>query len=196
MENPYIEPCCYEKWLGILIEEMKGNGGSSCFFTNSDWNESQLITYLCNRFPKSELFVTFVQIEQNTADTLRKLMGCTTVDKESKQNVPLVRHLYVLMKGTPYNRKVVYDALNNVEDGRITVCEDRIGFRSVMVMQEDGKGCLMQGSLNQFNGDDTQMINAVINKDVITSVKVVFRAKSRVKEISNWKEKYNHGTGY
>ena len=190
MENPYIEPCCYEKWLGILIEEMKGNGGSSCFFTNSDWNESQLLTYLCNRFPQSELFVTFVQVEQNTAEELRKLMNRTTVDRESKQNVPLVNHLYLLMQGTPYNRKAVYDALSGVEEARITVCEDRIGFRSILVKQDEENGCLMQGSLNQFNGDDTQMVNASVNKGVMTCMESVLRGKVKVKTIKNWREAY------
>ena len=190
MENPYIEPCCYEKWLGILIEEMKGNGGSSCFFTNSDWNESQLLTYLCNRFPQSELFVTFVQVEQNSAEELRKLMNRTTVDRESKRNVPLVSHLYLLMQGTAYNRKAVYDALSGVEEARITVCEDRIGFRSILVKQDEENGCLMQGSLNQFNGDDTQMVNASVNKGVMTCMESVLRGKVKVKTIKNWREAY------
>lgn len=192
MENPYIEPCCYEKWLGILIEEMKGNGGSSCFFTNSDWNESQLITYLCNRFPQSELFVTFVQVEQNSAEELRKLMNRTTVDREIKQNVPLVNHLYLLMRGTAYNRKAVYDALSGVDEARITVCEDRIGFRSILVKQDEENGCLMQGSLNQFNGDDTQMVNASVNKGVMTCVESVLRGKVKVKTIKNWREAYGN----
>ncbi|MGN0309188.1 MAG: hypothetical protein ACI4C3_01140 [Bacteroides sp.] len=190
MDNPYIEPCCYEKWLGVLIEEMKGNGGSSCFFTNSDWNESNLLNYLCNRFRQSELFVTFVQVEQNTAEELRKLMACITVDAETKESVPLVSHLYIFMQGMPHNRKVVYDALHGVDEGRITVCEDRIGFRSILVIQKNGNGCLVQGSLNQFNGNDTQMANIAISRGVMTTAESVLRAKSKVKAIKNWKKAY------
>ena len=190
MENPYIEPCCYEKWLGILIDEMVRGSGSGCFFTNSDWNESQLLNYLCCRFPQSDLYVTFVQVEQNTSEELRKLMNRTTVDRETKQTVPLVRHLYLLMQGTAYNRKSVYDALKEVDNSRITVCEDRIGFRSILLRQKIGIGCLMQGSLNQLNGSDTQMVSASVNAVVLTSVENVLRGKSNVKQIRDWKEKY------
>lgn len=190
MENPYIEPCCYEKWLGILLDEMHRGSGSGCFFTNSDWNESQLLDYLCNRFPQSDLYVTFVQVEQNTSEELRKLMNRTTVDRETKQTVPLVRHLYLLMQGTAYNRKSVYDALKELDNSRITVCEDRIGFRSILLLQKIGIGCLMQGSLNQLNGSDTQMVSASVNACVLTSVENVLRGKSNVKQIRDWKEKY------
>ena len=190
MENPYIEPCCYEKWLGILLDEMHRGSGSGCFFTNSDWNESQLLDYLCNRFPQSDLYVTFVQVEQNTSEELRKLMNRTTVDRETKQTVPLVRHLYLLMQGTAYNRKSVYDALKEVDNSRITVCEDRIGFRSILVMQDGGNGCLMQGSLNQLNGSDTQMVSAAVSVGILTTVESVLRGKANVKQIRDWKEKY------
>lgn len=184
----YIEPCCYEKQLTELLTQIEKKSNAAHFFSNSDWDLTQLLPFFALRAPGCELTLCLVNIEQNTLDALRKLMNRMVFDHGVGETIRLVSRLTLITQGN--QRAETLSHLKGFGD-RVVVCEDNIGFRCLAV----GNGqrhFVVQGSLNQrvLTGA-TQMFTLTTGAALYDSALKVLGSKSRVKVIKNWEQVYS-----
>lgn len=182
----YIEPCCYEKQLTELLTEIKGDREVAHFFSNSDWDLTQLMPFFAARTPGGDVTLCLVDVEQNTLDAIRKLMKRTYIDVGTKEELPLVSRFTLITQGN--NRREVLAHLQGIGD-RLIVCEDNIGFRCLAC----GNGhhtFVIQGSLNQRLLSATQMFTITTGLRQYRETMEVLASKARVKAISDWESVY------
>lgn len=182
----YIEPCCYEKQLTELLSTIEGRQNAAHFFSNSDWDLTQLLPFLAARTPGGELTLCLVNVEQNTLDALRKLMNRMVFDNEVGETVHLLSRVNLITQGN--QRKEVLAYLRGFGD-RLTVCEDNIGFRC-LACSNGRRSFVVQGSLNQRQSTATQMFTLTTGTKLYNETMEVLGAKARVKAIKNWETAY------
>lgn len=183
----YIEPCCYEKQLTELLAAIEDKRNTAHFFSNSDWDLTQLLPFLAARTPGGELTLCLVNVENQTLDTLRKLLVRLVVDTETKQSIHLLSHLTLITQGN--QRKEVLAYLRGFGD-RLTVCEDNIGFRC-LACSNGRRSFVVQGSLNQRTlSGATQMFTLTTGHKLYNEAMEVLASKARVKAIKEWEKAY------
>ena len=186
-----IEPCCYEKQLTALLEEIEGKDNVAHFYSFSDWDLNVLLPFFVNRAPEGEVTLCLVHVEQGVLETLRKLLTRMIPSPETREQVPLVKHLSLITRGD--NRKDILEALNGF-GGRCSVCEDTIGFRCLTVAN-DKRQFVVQGSLNQQALSATQMFTLTTGKKLYRQAQDLLDSKVRVKAIKDLDAAYERLAG-
>lgn len=186
----YIEPCCYDKQLTELLKEVEGGCNVAHFFSNSDWDLTQLLPFFAVRTPGGEVTLCLVDVEQNTLDAIRKLMKRTYVDRETKENLPVVSHFTLITCGN--NRREVLAHLQGIGE-RLTICEDNIGFRC-LACGNSSRSFVVQGSINQRISSATQMYTLTTGRHLYNQAIDVLSSKGRVKAIKEWEQAYDRVT--
>lgn len=188
--NTVIEPCCYSKQLTANLEDAERGGGISHFFSYSDWSTDELVPWAIASVPGCEAVLCLVQIDYRTVYMLSGLLERTYVkDAATGETEHVVKHLTIITQPArqePEKQRYEIRAQlgRHIDEGRVTVCEDNIGFRCVAA--GNGKRHLViQGSLNQFHMEPCcQMYTMTSSKQAFEQAMGMLRAKGRTKSVN------------
>ena len=186
--NAVIEPCCYPKQLTHNLEEAEKGGGVSHFFSFSDWGTDELVPWTLSSAPGCEAVLCLVQIDPRTIYMLSDILRRTYHDRTENKEKHVVNHLTII---TQTSREEPDKQRNEfrvqlgkfIDEGRVTVCEDNIGFRCIAA--SNGKRHLViQGSLNQFHVEPCcQMYTMTTSKRAYDMAMEILESKSRIKKV-------------
>lgn len=184
-----IEPCCYDKQLTAIIERIEGATNVAHFYSFSDWTISTLLPYFAARTPGCDVTVCMVRVDEHTLAMIANLMKSTYTDTETKNKKALVDRLTLIINSPSMEEKeMIYNILGGCDE-RLVVCEDRIGFRAIM-MSNEKRSFVVQGSINQEKSEYTQMFTLTTGNELYDEAMQLIHSKRKVKTIKNWKEKY------
>lgn len=186
--NTIIEPCCYAKQLTHNLEESEKGGGVSHFFSFSDWGTDELIPWTLSSVQGCEAVVCLVQMDLRTVSVINQVMGRMYHDRESGEEKHVVSHLTLIaqpgrMDPDRQRSEISAQLGKYIEEGRVTVCEDNIGFRCIAA--GNGKRhIVVQGSLNQTHMEPCcQMYTMTTSKAAYDMAMEVFSSKRRTRKI-------------
>ena len=183
-----IEPCCYPKQLTMNLEEAERGGGVSHFFSFSDWGTDELVPWTLSSVPGCEAVLSLVQMDPRTIYMLADILKRTYHDRTENEEKYVVKHLTIITqtpREEPEKQRSEFRAQlgRHIDEGRVTVCEDNIGFRCITA--GNGKRHLViQGSLNQFHMEPCcQMYTMTTSKQAYDMAMEMLKSKSRTKRI-------------
>ena len=186
--NTVIEPCCYPKQLTHNLEEAEKGGGVSHFFSFSDWGTDELIPWTLLSVPSCEAVLCLVQIDPRTIYMLSDILRRTFHDREENEEKYVVKHLTIITqtpREEPEKQRQEFRAQlgKYIDEGRVTVCEDNIGFRCIAA--GNGKRHLViQGSLNQSHMEPCCQMFAMTTSVLSYNMAMeMLKSKSRTKKI-------------
>lgn len=194
-----LEPCCYHKQLGELVNECEKEGKTPCaqFFSNSDWDACQLLESLAPYAEGGTLCVAMIHLDVLMIETLRKLLLRLRVDESDKSKaVPYLNRVILVtqpgMDGEAINqREEVYAQLGKfIDSGTLTVCEDNIGFRCILAGNKRHH-LVVQGSLNPKKSNALQMFTLTASGREYDETLQMFEVRSRMRNVFR-KKQSNH----
>lgn len=188
-----VEPCCYNKQLNDFVEKMERTGERVSpvvhFFSNSDWSTDELLHYVTHAVPFGDLTICLVKPVVSTLQTLRTLLEEQVVtDAEKGMKRLLISHLNLITQpqreGDAINQRAEIQAQLGefIQEQRLTVCEDVIGFRCICIANEK-RHWVIQGSLNQQKNYAMQMFTMTTSKEAYREVMEILNMKVRMKSI-------------
>lgn len=187
--NTVIEPCCYPKQLTHNLEEAEKGCGVSHFFSFSDWGTDELVPWTIGSVPGCEAVLCLVQIDIRTISMISDILRRTYFDRSSGEDKYVVKHLTIITQTSrqdPDKQRREFRAQLGrfIDEDRVTVCEDIIGFRCIAA--SNGKRHLViQGSLNQCHMEPCcQMYTMTTSKVAFDQAILMLVSKSRTKRIS------------
>lgn len=183
-----IEPCCYSKQLTMNLEEAEKGGGVSHFFSYSDWSTDELVPWVLSSVPGCDAVLSLVRIDFRTIYMIGDMLSRTYFDRNLGVDRHVVNHLTVITQ-TPgedpgkQRREFRAQLGKYIDDGRVTVCEDNIGFRCISA--GNGKRhIVIQGSLNQSNVVPCcQMYTMTTTKGAYLQAMEMLMSKARIKKV-------------
>ena len=186
--NTVIEPCCYSKQLSHNLEEAEKGGGVSHFFSFSDWSTDELVPWTLSSTAGCEAVLCLVQIDPRTIYMLSELLRRTYHDRTAGEEKYVVKHLAIVTQ-TPREepekqRQEMRAQLGRfIDEGRVAVCEDNIGFRCIAA--SNGKRhIVLQGSINQFHMEPCcQMYTLTTTRSAYEQAMEMLGSKSRTKKV-------------
>ena len=184
-----IEPCCWNKQLTEIIERIEGRTNVAHFYSFSDWGLTVLLPFFAARTPGGDVSVCLVRVTSETLSVIRNLLKQTYVDAATKEQRPLVNRLTLIVSlPTVEEKQEIYNFLGGCDE-RLVICEDRIGFRALM-MSNDTRHFVIQGSINQGKSDYTQMFTLTTGRALYDEAMELINSKRKVKAVKNWAERY------
>ena len=184
-----IEPCCYEKQLTETLTRIEGATNVAHLYSFSDWDLTVLLPFFAARTPGGDVTVCMMHLTPETLATIRNLMKRVYIDRDTKEERLLVSRLTLIVNPTNADEKAqLYNFLGGCDE-RLVVCEDRIGFRALM-MSNGERSFVIQGSINQGKSDYTQMFTFTTGRALYDEAMELIHAKRKVKAIKGWAEKY------
>lgn len=184
----YLEPCCYHKQIGELIELCETDAKNPCvqFFSNSDWTADDLLATLASYAQGDTLCVAMIHLSIPLIETIRKILGRTYIDSKDKSvNHPFIQRMILVTQpeGVGKLRKEIRAQLGEYIDcGRLTVCEDNIGFRCFLA-GNDKHRLVVQGSINPQMCYAMQMFTLTATDREYRETLEMFEMKGRVKNV-------------
>lgn len=141
-----IEPCCYNKQIGELIDLCTKSAELPCshFFSYSDRDAEALLHTLSGYARGGILYVALVHLDASFIAAIRSVLSRTYVEAPDC-SVPkaCVRRLVLVTQpgtcgvGCGQREELRAQLGEFIENGRIVVCEDNIGFRCMAVEGTD-----------------------------------------------------------
>lgn len=184
-----IEPCCYEKQLTETLTRIEGATNVAHLYSFSDWDLTVLLPYFASRTPGGDVTVCMLHLTPETLATIRNLMKRVYIDRYTKEERDLVGRLTLIVNPTSVDEKAqLYNFLGGCDE-RLVVCEDRIGFRALM-MSNGERSFVIQGSINQGKSDYTQMFTLTTGSALYDEVMELINSKRKVKAVRKWAERY------
>lgn len=184
-----IEPCCYEKQLTETLTRIEGATNVAHLYSFSDWDLTVLLPFFAARTPGGDVTVCMLHLTPETLATIRNLMKRVYIDRETKEERLLVSRLTLIVNPTNADEKAqLYNFLGGCDE-RLVVCEDRIGFRALM-MSNGERSFVIQGSINQGKSDYTQMFTLTTGRALYDEAMELINSKRKVKAVKNWAERY------
>lgn len=186
--NTVIEPCCYSKQLTYNIEEAEKGGGVSHFFSFSDWSSAQLIPFILASVPGCEAVLCLVQLDVRTIYVLSEMLSRTYHDRDAHDEKYVVKHLTLITQASRTEPEKQREELRTqlgryIDEGRVTVCEDNIGFRCI-VAGNGKRHLVVQGSINQTNMEPCcQMYTLTTTRRAYDMAMDMLSSKARTKRI-------------
>lgn len=187
--NTVIEPCCYPKQLTANLEEAEKGGGVSHFFSYSDWCTDELVPWTLGSVPGCEAVLCLVQIDPRTIYMLSDVLRRTYVsDRTTGESSYVVKHLTIITqtpRQEPEKQRLEFRTQLGkfIDEGRVTVCEDSIGFRCIAA----GNGrrhLVIQGSINQLHMEPCcQMYTMTTSEASYAQAMAMLSSKGRVKRV-------------
>ena len=187
--NTVIEPCCYSKQLTHNLEECEKGGGVSHFFSFSDWSIAELVHWTLGSVPGCDAVLCLVQLDPRTIYTLSELLSRMYHDRTDGEDKYVVKHLTIITQTArtePEAQRREFRAQLGrfIDEGRVTVCEDSVGFRCIAA-SNDKRHLVIQGSINQCNMEPvTQMFTMTTTKAAHAQAMEMLSAKRRTKKIN------------
>ena len=184
-----IEPCCYEKQLTETLTRIEGATNVAHLYSFSDWDLTVLLPFFAARTPGGDVTVCMLHLTPETLAVIRNLMKRVYIDRDTKEERLLVGRLTLIINPTNADEKAqLYNFLGGCDD-RLVVCEDRIGFRALM-MSNGERSFVIQGSINQGKSDYTQMFTLTTGRALYDEAMELINSKRKVKAVRNWAERY------
>lgn len=184
-----IEPCCYEKQLTETLTRIEGATNVAHLYSFSDWDLTVLLPFFAARTPGGDVTVCMMHLTPETLATIRNLMKRVYIDRDTKEERLLVGRLTLIVNPTNADEKAqLYNFLGGCDE-RLVVCEDRIGFRALMMSNRE-RSFVIQGSINQGKSDYTQMFTLTTGRALYDEAMELINSKRKVKAIRNWAERY------
>lgn len=184
-----IEPCCYEKQLTETLTRIEGATNVAHLYSFSDWDLTVLLPYFAARTPGGDVTVCMLHLTPETMATIHNLMNRVYIDRETKEERDLVGRLTLIVNPTNADEKAqLYNFLGGCDE-RLVVCEDRIGFRALMMSNRE-RSFVIQGSINQGKSDYTQMFTITTGRALYDEAMELINSKRKVKSVKNWAERY------
>lgn len=184
-----IEPCCYEKQLTETLTRIEGATNVAHLYSFSDWDLTVLLPFFAARTPGGDVTVCMLHLTPESLAMLRNLMKRVYIDRDTKEERLLVGRLTLIVNPTNADEKAqLYNFLGGCDD-RLVVCEDRIGFRALM-MSNGERSFVIQGSINQGKSDYTQMLTLTTGRALYDEAMELINSKRKVKAVRNWAERY------
>lgn len=187
--NTVIEPCCYSKQLSHNLEEAEKGSGVVHFFSFSDWSTDELVPWTLSSVTGCEAVLCLVQVDPRTIYMLSDLLCRTYHDRVLGEEKYVVEHLSVITQASreePAKQRYEFRAQLGrfIDEGRVTICEDNIGFRCVAA--SNGKrNIVIQGSINQFHIEPCcQMFTMTTSKHAYDQAMEMLSSKCRTKKIN------------
>lgn len=177
MPGLILEPCCFNTQLDNIIQSIEGPGrtGVAHFFTFGDVCFAHYLDYFIRQAPGGEVFLALLAV---TDDSVSRMAGQL---EKKRGHDPLVSHLTLLTQGA--DRKKLDLGLGTfIRQGRVTVCEDRIAFRCLAVVNKE-RSFVLNGSINQTADYAMQMFTLTTGRKAGESVMQIFSSKERTKSI-------------
>lgn len=184
-----IEPCCYPKQLTMNLEEAERGPQVVHFFSYSDWGTDELVPWVLGSVPGCEAVLCLVQLDMRTVPMIADVMRRTYIsDRKSGTSDYVVKHLTLITQTSRQDpdgqRRELRAQLGKfIDEGRMTVCEDTVGFRCIAA--SNGKRHLVvQGSLNQSHVEPTtQMYTMTTSQSAYDMAMQMLSSKGRTKKI-------------
>lgn len=184
-----IEPCCYEKQLTETLTRIEAGTNVAHLYSFSDWDLTVLLPFFAARTPGGDVTVCMMHLTPETLATIRNLMKRVYIDRDTKEERDLVGRLTLIVNPTNADEKAqLYNFLGGCDE-RLVVCEDRIGFRALM-MSNGERSFVIQGSINQGKSDYTQMFTLTTGRALYDEAMELINSKRKVKAVKNWAERY------
>lgn len=184
-----IEPCCYNKQLTETLERIEGRTNVAHLYSFSDWDLTVLLPFFAARTPGGDVTVCMMHLTPETLATIRNLMKRVYIDRETKEERDLVGRLTLIVNPTNADEKAqLYNFLGGCDE-RLVLCEDRIGFRALMMSNRE-RSFVIQGSINQGKSDYTQMFTLTTGRALYDEAMELINSKRKVKAVKNWAERY------
>ena len=184
-----IEPCCYEKQLTETLGRIEGRTNVAHLYSFSDWDLTVLLPFFAARTPGGDVTVCMMHLTPETLATIRNLMKRVYIDRYTKEERDLVGRLTLIVNPTSVDEKAqLYNFLCGCDE-RLVVCEDRIGFRALMMSNRE-RSFVIQGSINQGKSDYTQMFTLTTGRALYDEAMELINSKRKVKAVKNWAERY------
>lgn len=184
-----IEPCCYEKQLTETLTRIEGATNVAHLYSFSDWDLTVLLPYFASRTPGGDVTVCMLHLTPETLATIRNLMKRVYIDRDTKEERLLVGRMTLIVNPTNADEKAqIYNFLGGCDE-RLVLCEDRIGFRALMMSNRD-RSFVVQGSINQGKSDYTQMFTLTTGRALYDEAMELINSKRKVKAVRNWAERY------
>ena len=184
-----IEPCCYEKQLTETLTRIEGATNVAHLYSFSDWDLTVLLPFFAARTPGGDVTVCMMHLTPESLAMLRNLMKRVYIDPATKEERLLVSRLTLIVNPTNADEKAqLYNFLGGCDE-RLVLCEDRIGFRALM-MSNGERHFVIQGSINQGKSDYTQMFTLTTGRALYDEAMELINSKRKVKAVRNWAERY------
>lgn len=184
-----IEPCCYEKQLTETLTRIEGATNVAHLYSFSDWDLTVLLPFFAARTPGGDVTVCMLHLTPESLAMLRNLMKRVYIDRDTKEERLLVSRLTLIVNPTNADEKAqLYNFLGGCDE-RLVVCEDRIGFRALMMSNRE-RSFVIQGSINQGKSDYTQMFTLTTGRALYDEAMELINSKRKVKAVRNWAERY------
>lgn len=184
-----IEPCCYEKQLTETLTRIEGATNVAHLYSFSDWDLTVLLPFFAARTPDGDITVCMMHLTPESLAMLRNLMKRVYIDYDTKEERLLVSRLTLIVNPTNADEKAqLYNFLGGCDE-RLVVCEDRIGFRALMMSNRE-RSFVIQGSINQGKSDYTQMFTLTTGRALYDEAMELINSKRKVKAVRNWAERY------
>lgn len=184
-----IEPCCYEKQLTETLTRIEGAANVAHLYSFSDWDLTVLLPFFAARTPGGDVTVCMLHLTPDTLATIRNLMKRVYIDRDTKEERDLVGRLTLIVNPTNVDEKAqLYNFLGGCDE-RLVLCEDRIGFRALMMSNRE-RSFVIQGSINQGKSDYTQMFTLTTGRALYDEAMELINSKRKVKAVKNWAERY------
>ena len=186
--NTVIEPCCYSKQLSQNLEEAERGAGVNHFFSFSDWSTDQLVPWVLSSTAGCEAVLCLVQIDPHTIYMLHELLARMYHDRTENEERYVVKHLTIITqtpREEPEKQRYEFRAQLGrfIDEGRVTVCEDNIGFRCIAA-SNGRRHLVVQGSINQFHVEPCcQMYTMTTTKQAYEQAMEMLASKARTKRI-------------
>lgn len=186
-----IEPCCYTKQLGELIELCSSGKSSPCahFFSHSDWDVSALLETVSGYAQGGTVYVAMVRADVSLIAAVRRTLGRTYIESpETGVELPHVSRMVLLTQpgqdGSALNQRAEVRAQlgEYIDCGRLVVCEDNIGFRCIAAQGPD-VSLVVQGSINAQRSNAMQMFTLTASEREFEEVKEMMEGKGRTKSV-------------
>lgn len=186
-----IEPCCYAKQLGELIDLCSDGRSLPCahFFSYSDWDVTALLDTLSGYAQGGTVYVAMVRLDVSLISAIRHAMSRTYI--EAPDNPVKHSHIQRMIlltqpgqEGSAVNQRAEVRAQlgEYIDCGRLVVCEDNIGFRFIAA-QGPEHSLVVQGSINAQRSNAMQMFTVTASKREFEEVAEMMEGKGRTKSV-------------
>lgn len=186
-----IEPCCYTKQIGEMIDLCTQPGNQPCahFFSYSDWDATALLEAVSGYAQGGTVYVAMIRLDVELISAVRKAMSRTYIEAPDRAVAhPSIRRMILVTQpgqdGAAINQRGEVRAQLGpfIDSGRLIVCEDNIGFRC-MAAEGQNHSLVVQGSINPQRSNALQMFTVTASKREFAEVAEMMESKGRTKRV-------------
>lgn len=173
----FLEPCCYHKHLEQAVRAAL-HGQLVPLVSFGDVTVMHLLDYLLRKASGSTALLVLPRLKPGLLHCLEKLM-----DEQLPSGNWLVSELTLISYG--YEHTQVVNCLGRFRnDGRLTICEDRVATR-VLALSNGDYSFTVTGPLNQETGYEMHIWQLSASQEVYNDFSELFSFQKKRKSLKN-----------